>query len=142
MLFLLTALTPAHAYLFGGTPDIPVDVEVDNVLNQYTSGSVLLDKVRVYACNGSYLDYNVGLWVDPVAGHTEHIQGGDLCGIRYYFGSAMTLHGVNSNGAFTVVFDEPFATVDIDPEIANPAITPYTVTQGTTSIAPHVYLSM
>ncbi|MCA9490407.1 MAG: hypothetical protein KC621_10800 [Myxococcales bacterium] len=140
MLFLLTALTPAHAILIGGNPN--VGVSIDNVLGQYDDGSVYITKVRAMECGGGYTDYTINKWVDPVAGYTLTIDGGDLCNIRYYFGSPMTLHGTNANGAFTVTYDEPYGTIDIDPEIATPALTPYTVPQGATSIAPRAYLSL
>lgn len=140
MLFLLTALTPAHAFLFGGTPD--VEVQVDNIMGQYSSGSVFLTKVRAMECSGGFTDYAINKWIDPVAGYAITIEGGDLCNIRYYFGSAMTLHGANANSTFTVVYDDPYGTIDIDPEIATPALTPYTVTQGSTALAPRAYLSI
>ncbi|MCA9493973.1 MAG: hypothetical protein KC621_28795, partial [Myxococcales bacterium] len=52
MLLLLSALSPAHAVTYDGTPVLTF--RVDRPAADYVSGSVELEGVRVFHCAGGY----------------------------------------------------------------------------------------
>src|SRR5687768_16459739 len=93
VMLLIGAVSPAHAVVFAGNPK--VGFHVDRSAGDYVDGAVYLTGVRVHYCGGGYDQYAVGQTVDPVAGHEVTVAGGDLCGVTWYWGSAMEIEGAS-----------------------------------------------
>ena len=88
---LLAPITPAQAVVYIGNPN--VSFRVDRVDDDYTSGDVHLDLVRIEHCDGTDTEYVVDDIVDPVLGHTVVIAGGDHCGVTWVFDSDFVIDG-------------------------------------------------
>lgn len=130
--------SPAEAVIYGGNPDL--DVEIQRLSSDLTSGSGYLVKVRVYECDTlDFVDYPVGQTVDPVAGFSVEIQGGDLCGATLFWADDVLLAGADFVMAYgdhttNVLFGEPIAPV---------ALTPIEVVYGDPGgVAPRLYASV
>ena len=137
-LALLWTGAPAEAVVYQGNPT--AGFHVDRPAGDLVSGSVSLTKLRIHACNGTWTDYPVGAIVDPVAGYSLVVSGGDLCGATWYWGSAMVLQG-NNGAAFTLSYGAGTTSISFAPSSA--ALTPYTVVSGTVSgSGPRLYGTM
>lgn len=125
----------ATAITYSGNPSLQFHVE--RPAGDLISGNVKLNKVRVYRCNNAgWTDYSVNGWIDPVAGYSVTVDGGDLCGAQWYWGSSMTLTGVG----FTATMDDPNTAVQFGNPTAPTSLAPVTVTSGTmTGAAPALY---
>ena len=88
-----TLSTEAQAVLWGGVPDI--GFHIDRPAGGFTDGDVFVDKLRVHHCDGSFQDYAVNQWVDPVVGYTRRVNGGDLCSATWYWSSDIDINGDN-----------------------------------------------
>lgn len=129
-LLLLGVSVPSHAIVFTGNQRL--SFWVDRSAGDLTDGSVYLNKIRVHKCDNTHVDYPVNASLDPVAGSSIVIAGGDLCGATWYWGSTMTLHGDNGND-FTIDYDDNTThNVFASPLVATP-LTPYEVTEGSIS---------
>jgi hypothetical protein len=141
MSIVLLLSLPAHAFLFGGNPD--VRVEVQRPAGDLLSGSVELQTLRVHSCSGGYTDYPVGDAIDPVEGATIAIAGGDLCALRFYWATDMSLAGYGTLGSFALLYSEPYTTISVDPEIVSVPLTPYDLVSGSmTSGAPRLTVTV
>lgn len=135
MSLILLLIAPAHAFLYGGNPAVRLDVQRASA--DLVSGDVDLTKLRVHYCSGGFADYTVGQTIDPVAGFTQVISGGDICDLRFYWGSDMMLDGSGSLGSFSLLYGEAYTTVPVDPAIAIVPLTPFELVSGSmTSGAP------
>lgn len=99
----------ASAMTYSGNPDL--DFKIDRTQSDFVDGDVYLTKVKIHNCNGSSTVYSVGKWIDPVAGYPVHIQGGDLCGASWYWGSDMDIDGVG----FTLEITDNSTYASLDP---------------------------
>lgn len=113
-LFTLAALafTPgtAQAVVYTGTPD--PEFRVDRTEGDLVDGVVLLNKLRITRCDGTWVDYTINKWVDPVEGFTKsNTIGGDLCLATWYLQSTMVVTGED----WVVQTDAPTLVVDLDP---------------------------
>ena len=127
----LLLLASAHATLYFGNPNL--GFRVDRPAGDYVAGSVTLDKVRVHHCGGGFTDYEVDSVIDPVAGYTLTIAGGDHCALTFAWASALVIEGHGSLGPFTVRYAAGATTVPLSEEIAPVALTPYSVASGSMS---------
>lgn len=117
------ALLPAtaNAWYYEGNPDL--HFRLDRAEHDLIDGSVLVNKLRVTRCNGTYVDYTVNAWVDPVKGYTRHnVIGGDLCSATWYLQTTLAVAGPG----FVVQTDTPTFVIDLDPFDAEmPMPSPY-----------------
>jgi hypothetical protein len=81
----------AQAAWWAGNPDL--SFRIDRPAGGFVDGDVYVHKVRVHHCDGSYQDRTVNQWVDPIAGHTVRINGGDLCSATWYWDSDFDING-------------------------------------------------
>lgn len=111
-LFAASALpATAHAWIYSGNPG-DLEFRVDRPEGDVIDGSVLVDKLRIHRCNGTYVDYDIEAWVDPVKGHTVHGSiTGDLCQATWYLSSTMVVAGQG----WVVQTNTPTLVVDLDP---------------------------
>ncbi|MEZ4320714.1 MAG: hypothetical protein R3F61_24750 [Myxococcota bacterium] len=123
-LFALGAAPTAQASIYMGNPT--TEFRIDRSNGDLTDGDVYVYKVRVHACDGSYTDYSVKQWVDPVAGYGKTINGGDLCSATWYWGSDVVLDGPG----FTIVATPDQTTVSLDP-LKTVDVLPWYVAEGT-----------
>ncbi len=111
-LAVVTALmgVPLHAdaAFWGGTPDL--GFKVDRPAGGFVDGDVYVHKLRVHHCDGSHQDYTINQWVDPVAGHSVQVQGGDLCSATWYWTNDVDIDG---NG-FSVTAWPDTTTVNLE----------------------------
>lgn len=129
-LLLLAPVAPAHAFVYTGNPDF--GFHVDRPAHDLVSGEVRLHKVRLHPCdNSGPVDYVVNQEIDPVAGYTLTIAGGDLCGATFFWADTMVLYGSGSAGAFTIEHDDGTTPVQFGAPIPPAALTPYDVVSGT-----------
>ncbi|MCB9688169.1 MAG: hypothetical protein H6735_24230 [Alphaproteobacteria bacterium] len=127
MLLLLSALSPAHAVTYDGTPVL--GFRVDRPAADYVSGSVVLEGLRIFHCGGGYTDVSVGATFDPVAGGTVTIPSGDHCQITFSWSSVMSITG----SGFTLEMDGETTVVPLDAPIDPVYLSSYTVTSGSMS---------
>lgn len=107
---LLALAPPAHAAVYSGNPDL--DFRVDRAEGDLVDGNVLLNKLRITRCDGTWVDYPINKWVDPVAGFTKRdVIGGNLCLATWYLTSTMVV----AHDDFVVQTDTPTLVVDLDP---------------------------
>lgn len=119
-------LTPsAEAYVFWGNPELKL--EIDRTEGDLVEGDVELVGVRVTRCNGTYNDYMADTPIDPVAGWTTTISGGNLCRATAWWSS----DGVIWSSAFTLKSDVEFSPVDIVGPVSSAAWEDWVVTGGT-----------
>jgi hypothetical protein len=117
----------AHATVYTGNPNI--DFHVDRPMqHDLVSGDVTLDHVRVSYCGGGHTDYAVNDVVDPVAGYSLTINGGDLCSVTFAWSTSMYLDGSN----FTVGYDATSTTVQVGANMSA-SLSPYRVVSGNPS---------
>lgn len=137
-LALLWTAAPAGAVVYQGNPI--AGFHIDRPAGDLVSGTVILTKLRIHDCSGSWTDYPVGATVDPVAGTHVTVSGGDLCGSTWYWGSTMQLYG--DNGApFTLSYGAGSTSIPFAP--SSVAVSPYTVVSGSASgSGPRLYGTM
>ena len=124
------AASPAHAHSYSGT--VILELTMDRTEADFVSGTVHVDKVRVHACDSSYVDYPVDQTVDPVLGFGVLVSGGDLCGATWYFDSDIEIDGYDSKfGAFSLVSTDTTAWSSLEPTLVWTPLTSFSVTSGT-----------
>lgn len=124
---LLSALAPAFAITYDGTPVLTV--RVDRPAQDFVSGSVELTGVRVFHCGGGYTDVAVGSTIDPVAGTSFFIPSGDHCQITFWWATVMEIEG----SGFTLEVDDTLTPVPLDEPIDPVYLSSWTVTSGSMS---------
>lgn len=124
---LLSALSPAHAVTYDGTPVLTF--RVDRPADDYVSGSVELEGLRIFHCGGGYTDVAVGATIDPVAGATVTIPSGNHCQITFSWSSVMDITG----SGFTLEMDAATTAVTLDTPIVPVYLSSYSVTSGSMS---------
>jgi hypothetical protein len=128
---------PAHAVIYIGNPTL--GFRVDRPANDYVDGSVYLIGVRVHYCGGGYDDYAVGQTIDPVAGYTVTVSGGNLCGATWAWGSTMSIEGP----AYDLEAYDDTTFFAIDGDIDPVALEDWDVVSGTYSgLGPYGVLSI
>ena len=96
MLF-LSLVASAHAGIYGGNPGI--SVWADRAQHDMNDGYAKLGKVRVHICGGNtVVDYTVDEEIDPVEGYTVTVNGGDFCGVTFFWDTDVTIHGGTGTG--------------------------------------------
>jgi hypothetical protein len=123
--------TVAQSTIYWGNPNL--GFRVDRPAGDYTGGAVTLDRVRIHHCGGGSTDYPVGQTIDPVAGYSLQIAGGDHCSVTLTWSTSMDVEGDGSLGSFTVRYGQETTTVELSAEIAPVALTPYSVVSGSMS---------
>ena len=92
MYFFLSLVTlSSPAAVFYGNPK--ASFKVDRPEGDYIDGSVYVYALRVTNCSGTETSYAVKQWVDPVAGYTLTINGGDLCEATWEWDSDFEING-------------------------------------------------
>lgn len=124
----LALLTPAHAVIYGGNPELTIWVErsPDDLID----GDVDLTNVKLSVCGGGTTTVSVGAAIDPVAGYTVAIPAGNYCGLTVTWGSVLELTGFGAGGAWVGEYDKPSTYFPLASPIAPVALTPFTVTSG------------
>lgn len=108
----LLALAPsaAQATIYTGNPDL--EFRVDRAEGDLIDGSVLLNKLRITRCDGTWVDYTINKWIDPVAGFTKRdVIGGNLCLATWTLTSTMVV----AHDDFVLQTDAATLVVDLDP---------------------------
>jgi hypothetical protein len=127
---LLAMGTPSHAIQYTG--DQRLSFKVDRPAQDLTDGSVYLTKVRIHECDSSYVDYPVNATIDPVAGDSVVIAGGDLCGATWFWGNDMVLYG-DDGDEFTILYQNDTTSNVFASPLVPTALQPYEVTEGSIS---------
>ncbi|MFN7142749.1 MAG: hypothetical protein ACK4YP_03165 [Myxococcota bacterium] len=123
----LALSSDAHAGIYGGNPGLRL--HIDRSAHDLTSGDVMLDRIRVAYCGGGYTDYVVDGFVDLVVGYQRTISGGDICSVRAYWDSAMTIE----SATFTLEYDALYTDVAVTWAPQPASLTPFTVVNGSIS---------
>lgn len=92
-MFWMTALLcgQASAYTYWGNPSLTITVERAEA--DLVDGSGWLDAVLVHHCDGTTDTYTVDALVDPVAGYSLTVAGGDLCSVEPLWGGDIAVSG-------------------------------------------------
>jgi hypothetical protein len=130
-LLALLAAPDAHALVYTGNPVL--EFRVDRPSDDYLTGSVTLDMVRVHHCGGGSTDYQVDKDIDPVEVNAVAIDAGDHCSITLYWDSTLDIDGDGSLGTFTVRYAESTTSMTLSTDIEPVALTPYSVVSGSMS---------
>ena len=123
----LNPLNTANAYVFWGNPELKL--EIDRKDGDLTGGDVDLLAVRVHRCGGGYDDYFANQTIDPVAGWTTTIEGGNLCSVQVRWDSDAQVW----SNAFTLKSTVLIHTVSIGGPVSKASWTPFTVAAGSFS---------
>ncbi len=122
--FTLAFSFSAQATVYGGNP--PLELKVDRPAHDLSAASVTIEKLRVNYCGGGYTDYAVDSAEDLVAGYSRTITGGDLCGVRVYWSSPMTIE----SPTFLLEYDSSYTDVYITSGPQPASLTPFSVLEG------------
>ncbi|MDP2304734.1 MAG: hypothetical protein Q8P18_01740 [Pseudomonadota bacterium] len=134
---LLPIVAPAHAAIYSGNPELWI--KVDRPAHDFVEGGVVLHEIQTHTCAGGLATYVYDVAIDPVAGWSTQVGGGNLCGITLVWGSPLGIDGP----AYAVVYSEEVTEVLLGATIPPVALTPFSVVYGNYSgTAPHLFLTL
>lgn len=123
-LLLLPISGSAQAAIYSGNPEIWIDI--DRPAHDFLGGSVILEAIQVHTCSGGLATYVHNVAIDPVAGWSTHVGGGDLCGITLVWGGDLSIQGPTYSLLYSVAATE----IPIGTTIPAVALTPFSVVAG------------
>jgi hypothetical protein len=127
----------ANAYIYVGNPTL--SFHVTRPADDFESGTVVLHQLKMHKCNGQTITSTPDATIDPVAGWSTIIPGGDYCSTTLVWDPAMEIEG----DTFVIEYDAGQTTVQLGSQIAPVSLTPVDVVSGSFSgTAPRLVLQI
>ena len=117
-------MSQADAYVYWGNPELKL--EIQRAEGDLLGGTADLRGVRVHKCAGGYTDYFANQVIDPVAGWTVQITGGDLCGVQVRWDSDVEVW----SDTFELSSSKLIHAVSLQGTVSEGPFAPFTVTSG------------
>ena len=123
--------TAAQAITYTGNPKLHFSIVDPN--GDISSGSTVLEKVRVYKCGGGHVELVVNESIDPTEVWTSStgLPDGSYCSARIYWDADITLSGSNTAGDLELKYTKASTLVVFDAtSIPLEPMYPYIVDEG------------